>query len=103
MSENAPNQAAVDVEKAINNPEIPNLYANGFITATGNGDALVVLQQNGKSIATLNLSYTMAKTLTLKLGHLVKDLENKTGNTIMTTSDIDIALLNAEKDKNDES
>ena len=103
MSEKTPNQTAQDVEKAINNPEIPKLYTNGFITATGNGDALIVLQQNGNPIATLNLSYTMAKTLTLRLGHLVKDLENKTGNTIMTTTDIDNALINPEKDKNDEN
>jgi len=91
------------IDKSTRNPAIPKLYANGFITATGHGDFLIVLQQNSIPVATLNLSYTVAKTLTLKLGGALKDLENKTGNVIMVTNDVDVALINDKKRGNNEA
>ncbi len=96
------NQIIDIINKSVSNPAIPKLYANGFITATGHGDFVIVLQQNNIPIATLNLSYTVAKTLTLKLGGAVKDLENKTGNIIMVTDDVDLALINDKKRGNNE-
>lgn len=72
---------------AIQNVQVPKIYANGFANAVGQGDTITVLQQNGTPVAVLNLSYTVAKTLALKLGDLIKKLEADTGNTIMTTDE----------------
>ena len=69
--------------------DIPHIYSNGFNIVLGTGDVNVVLKRVGETVATLNLSYTLAKTLSEKLGGLIKFLENKTGNTIMTTDDLE--------------
>lgn len=84
---------------AVDSPDIPHLYANGFISAIGNGDTLLVLQQTGRPIATLNLSFTVAKTLAQKLGAVIENLEKDSGNNIMTTSDLDEALKKTKKRK----
>lgn len=84
--------------KAINNKDIPKLYANSFVTAVGQGDLLIVLQQNGVAVSTLNLSYTVAKTLALKMQEAIRELENASGNTIMTSGDVDQLFLSREKE-----
>lgn len=66
----------------------PQIYANGFALGLGIGDVLVALQQNGKPVANINLSFTVAKTLCIKLGTMIHELEQKTSQTIMTTDDI---------------
>ncbi len=68
--------------------DIPHIYSNGFNIVLGTGDVNIVLKRMGEDVATLNLSYTLAKTLSEKLGGTIKFLENKTGNTIMTTEDL---------------
>lgn len=79
-------------ENAFQDPEIPHIYANGFINAHGNGDVVILLQQNSKPAAVLNLSFTMAKSLALKLGETIKNIEDASGTIIMTTDDIARAL-----------
>lgn len=74
---------------AVKNPEIPKTYANGFSCALGIGDVSVMLQRNGEPIEVLNLSYTVAKTLSIKLQDLISYLENKSKNTIMSTDEIE--------------
>ncbi len=78
--------------EALENPEIQRIYANGFVNAMGVGDIMILLQNSKKPIAVLNLSYTVAKTLAIKLGALISQLEDSTGNTIMTTDDIEKSL-----------
>lgn len=85
------------LEKAINDPDIPHIYSNGFINAMGNGDILVLLQRNGRIEGTLNISFTIAKTLSLKLSQMIKDIEQKSGNVIMTTGDIDDVVSSQHK------
>lgn len=81
-----------EFDKALGDPEIQKIYANGFSNAMGIGDIVILLKNSGKPIAVLNLSYTVAKTLALKLGALISQLEDATGNTIMTTDDIKKSL-----------
>ena len=76
----------------------PNIYANGFSCAVGLGDVCVLLKNGSKSVGVVNLSYTLAKTLSIKLGEMIETLENKSGNTIMTTDDIK-EFLESEKEK----
>jgi len=75
------------IDSAISDSEIPKIYANGFATAVGNGDSLIMLQLNRMPVAVLNLSFTVAKTLALKLGNLIKEVEDKANTVILTTDD----------------
>ena len=89
------------VEKALASPEIPTVYFNGFLNTLGSGDILIVLERNGRPVANLHTSYTVAKTLAMKLGQMIAELEAKTGNTIMTTDDVNEAMLR--KDTTDDN
>lgn len=80
------------LNEALKDPQVQRIYANGFINALGIGDVMILLQNSKKPIAVLNLSYTVAKTLAIKLGALISQLEDSTGNTIMTTDDIDRSM-----------
>lgn len=85
-------QEAEKYKQAIVDPNIPHLYFNGFANAQGNSDITVLLQLNLVPVGTLSLSYTMAKTLSQKLGEIVSELEKASGNTIMTTDDVTKSL-----------
>lgn len=74
---------------AMTDSGVLRLYANGFTLGLTNADTSIVLQLHGRPIAILNVSYTLAKTLSLKLERLVAEWETKTGNKLVTTDDID--------------
>ena len=80
------------IEGAIKSNEIPHLYLNGFTASVGTGDVLFVLEQNGQPVATLNMSFTLGKTLVNKLNGLIQNLETKTSNKIMTVETVEKAL-----------
>ena|SRR3989339_213457 len=80
------------IQEAIASEQAVNLYGNGFICINSNADILIIMQKNQKPVAVINLSYTTAKTLSEKLGQMVRDFEKKTGNTIMTIDVIDEKL-----------
>jgi len=85
------------IKAALNNKEIPNINFNGFVNQIGPGDILIILERNQQPVAVINTSFTVAKTLAQKLGGLIANLEDATGNTIMTTDDIDRKLSEARK------
>lgn len=87
------------LEQAFGDPNIPKIYANGFDIALGTGDMVVVLKNCDKPVAVLNLSYTLAKTLSIKTQGLIRHLEKSSGNVIMTTDEITKALSGAHKDE----
>ncbi len=75
-------------EDALNDPEVPKIYANGFSNGLGVGDVTIVFQLGLKPVAMVNVSFTVAKTLAQKINSMILNLENDTGNTIMTTDEI---------------
>ena len=79
--------------------DIPKLSFNGIITTVGTGDVMIVLEQNSQPVAILNASYTVAKTLSVMLGNAITQLEELSGNQIMTTNEIK-AFLDAKKPEN---
>ena len=89
-------QTTENAQQALTSPNIPHLYSNGFISGMGNGDCFVVLLQNGRPVATINLSYTVTKSLANTLGSIISDLEKNSGNVIMTTKDLDGVLAKAQ-------
>ena len=80
------------VTSILRSGDISHLYANGFITALGNGDVVLILQRNAAPVAVINLSYTVAKTLVQKLGQIIEDFEKNAEHKIMTTEVVDKAL-----------
>lgn len=77
------------IEGALQKPDIPALYFNGFSNVLGTGDVLIVLTRNGAPLAVLNASYTVAKTFAMKLQDIIANLENATGNTVMTVDEVE--------------
>ena len=76
-----------DEERILNavTSDVEKIYFNGFTNTIGLGDILITLEQNGSPVGVLNTSYTVAKTLAIKLADLIGQLEAATGNKIMTT------------------
>lgn len=72
--------------------DIPNIYFNGFLNSISSGDIISILERNGKPVAVLNMSYTVAKTLALSLGQLISQFESGTDRTMLTTHDVERML-----------
>ncbi len=68
--------------------QLRSIYVNGFGIAIGNADVAVILQNNGKNVLLLNLSYTVAKSLGEKLSGVVGMLEEASGRKVMTSDEI---------------
>ena len=77
---------------ALRDPGVSRIYANGFTLGLSNADAHIVWQYFGRPIAVVNMSYTLAKTVSLQLQKLVEGWEKKTGQTLQTTDSIDKAF-----------
>lgn len=82
---------------------VPCFYFNGFYTGITTGDIVSILEQNGKPIATLNMSYTVAKTLSVILGNIIASIEEQSGRQIMTTQEIEKFIYDSEEKKTEES
>lgn len=80
------------IEAALASQDIPHIYANGFVNATGNADIITVLERNNSPVAVLNMSYTPAKSLAQNLSQIIEGLEQKSKQTSMTTEVVDTAL-----------
>jgi hypothetical protein len=69
-------------------PPDQTLYFNGFAIAIGAGDVVCTLLRNGTPVLTVNASYTVAKTLAEGLADTIRQLEEKTGQKIMTVNKV---------------
>lgn len=87
-----PTPAAVpDISERINlaaSIGAPALYANSFIMGMSQGDVIIVFERNGTPVGTLNLSYTVTKSIAMGLNRIISDLEEKAGREILTSQDI---------------
>lgn len=89
---NAQNQAAALnqlINLALESESIPKIYCNGFTNAVGNSDVMLVLQQNGKPAGVVNMSFTIAKTLSQSLKEIIDSIEQKSNQSIMTTHEVE--------------
>lgn len=90
MEKNNPlDESIKDIKAAILSDEVPKYYVNGFASFQGNSDMGIVFQCNGKPNLVINMSFTLAKTLSEKINNMISDFEEKTGINILTTSDVD--------------
>lgn len=98
---NRPVDLEMQMTEAIQDGALPDIHFNGFINAVTQGDILIVLLRHGRSVAKLSASYTVAKTLAQKLAVAIANLEQETGNTIMTTEDIEKASSRRDRNESD--
>lgn len=75
------------LQTALDNPNVPKIYLNGFQIGSTNADVIILAQQNGRPNAVLNMSFEIAKTLVKKLGDVVEQVEEKTDTEFLTTED----------------
>ena len=74
------------------NVPVSSIYINSFSAGLSTGDVFVVLQRNGSEIGTLNMSYTVAKSLGDALNTLILSLEKRSERKIMTSNESAAAL-----------
>jgi len=85
----APNEDRI--QKALD-AEIPDIYFNGFSTGLTNSDVTAVLERNGRQIAVVHMSFTLAKTLSIALSDIITRLEQATDKEMLTTHELSAAL-----------
>jgi hypothetical protein len=78
---------------------VSQLYVNGFQLGLSNADVAIVGMLDNQPAVKINLSYTLAKTLVVKLDQLMKSLEEATGREIMTTDDAGSGLKESAQKK----
>ncbi|MCB0077485.1 MAG: hypothetical protein KDD73_08650 [Anaerolineales bacterium] len=72
-------------QAALQNRDIPTLYANGFISGVGaGGDLYLILQTNGQSSAVVNLSWVTLKTAVQNLTQILEEVESRLEQEIPT-------------------
>lgn len=72
--------------------DVPEIYANGFSIGLSNADVVLVLARSNRPIQTVHMSFTLAKTLHLKLADVVKQFEDAVEEKMLTTDDVDRLL-----------
>ena len=78
--------------------DVPRIYFNGFVNGFSSGDIMCVLERNGQPVGIMNMSYTVAKTLSASLAQLVGTLEETSNQPIMTTHEVAKLLENLPKE-----
>jgi hypothetical protein len=73
---------------ALEADDVPKLYVNGFVNSLSTGDITTLLERNGKPVAILNISFTVAKTLSIALGNIVAQIEERAGRSMLTTHEL---------------
>ena len=78
---------------------VPQIYCNGYINGMTAGDVLTVLERNGKPVAVLNMSFTVAKSIAQGIGTIVAELEAQSGRPMLTTREVENLGESAKKSK----
>lgn len=82
------------IQIAVGNPSVPLIYGNGFtIGVPTSGDLVMVLEANGRPVAVLNLTLSVAKTMAIALAGVVSQAEEKLGSEILTTHELEKILV----------
>lgn len=92
----AAQQVADRLSNAISG-DVPKLYANGFALSMSNSDIILVLERNGAAQAVVNLSFTTAKTLLVKLGGTIGTLESASGRPMLITDEVESFLAQSQE------
>ena len=72
--------------------DLPHLYTNGFQVSVTNADISLILKLDQRPTHVINLSYTLAKTLSVKMAGVVSQFEEAVGRDMLTTEQVDEAF-----------
>ena len=93
---------AVDPLGDLRDPKVPVVYISGFGVATSLSDVGVLVHTAGTSSAELRMSFTTAKTLAKELTNTITELEEITGQPILTMDDVKKAMDSRNEKTEDE-
>lgn len=68
--------------------DVPRIYFNGFVITLSTGDVACILERHGQPVGIINMSYTLAKTLSTSLTQTITSLEEASHQPIMTTHEV---------------
>ena len=88
-SKNPVEEPAVTKLKEAFGGDVPTFYSNGFAIGLTNADVAIIWSLTNRPIQVSHLSYTLAKTLHIKLGDVVKKFEEGVGQEMLTTDKVD--------------
>ena len=74
---------------AVSSSEIPKIHFDSFIDGSGSSDLLLVLRQNAQSVAVLNMSYAVARTLAQHLNDKIFISESRSGAILQNPMETD--------------
>lgn len=77
-------------------PDERKFYFNGYTVSITPQDVIIILQKNNQPFAVLNTSHSIAKTFVEALSKLIEDFEKRTNHEILTLSDYEERLKDAE-------
>lgn len=69
-------------------PQIPDVYANTFITSGSSTDALMIFQLDGRPLLKLRMGYAATKTFVERLSELVEKMEEGTGQRLLSLDEL---------------
>jgi hypothetical protein len=78
----------MDIAAILNNPQVPKLYINRALVGNTASDMFVIAQSTGTPPTVVQLSFTTAKTLAMDILGMISQIENQTGQKILTMRDI---------------
>ena len=79
---------AATIQEAISNPNVPQLYANGFHLFHTDSDSAFVFLRMGQPVAVVHLSYTVLKEIATKAQKSIEDFEEALGASIPDMSEL---------------
>ncbi len=78
----------MDIATILNNPQVQKLYTNRTVVGNTVSDMFVIAQSMGTPPTVIQLSFNTAKTLAMDILGMISQLENQTGQKILTIRDI---------------
>ncbi len=81
-------QIQQNLVSAINDPNIPKFYMNGFNVGQSLSDIFVAMNLTGSVVGIINMSFTTAKTLMVALQEAIVKFEQQTGQELLTMHDV---------------
>lgn len=100
MSDSDDAKALTDrTDRALADNAVPTVYFNGFTNSLTSSDVLTVLELNGQPVMKLNMSYTIAKSLAVKLGLMVSRFEQDIKRDILTADDVNRLIAESGNDQ----
>jgi hypothetical protein len=78
----------MDIAAVLNNPEVKKFYINRTLVGNTVSDMFVIAQSLGTTPTVIQLSFNTAKTLAMDILGMISQIENQTGQKILTVRDI---------------